>query len=241
MTLRNKIFFGYLILFLVFAGGILLSLRTLGPIERSFERLAAENLPVLNLVQDIRTHGIQLHAEMLEMSSLLSLPVTPESTRALDQEKAEIEHTHKQLLASTQQYFKMVEMYFPDESSYIPLLQTQIDQLVLLNNEINSQTAGQSGSFSLAIKSRFEELEQSFLAITNEIVSYEVREVQMRRENVTASVSRARLMIGATIFISLAITLILTIRLTRLSSASEPSGEKGRRLNPEPRRNRQRD
>ncbi len=241
MTFRNKVFFGYLLMALIFTGGILLCLKTLGPIERSFERLAAENLPVLNLVQDIRNQGSMLHAELIEISALLSLEVTPESSQALLQERAEIEHTKKQLLSDMQDYRKLVKMYFPEESSYIPLMQTQVDHLVLMSKELNKQTAGQSGSFSLMMKSRFEDFEQSFLAVTNEIISYEVREVQIRREQINTAVAEARFRIGVTIFISLGVTLILTLLMTRLRSYSEPSGEKGRSLNYVPRRNNQRE
>ncbi len=241
MTFRNKIFFGYFLMALIFTGGILICLKTLGPIERSFEKLSAENLPVLNLIQDIRNHGSMLHAEIIEISALLSLDVTPETSQALLLERAEIEHTQKQLLSDMQDYRKLVEMYFPEESSYIPLMQTQIDQLVLMSKELNEQTADQSGSFSLVMKSRLEELEQSFLAVTNEIISYEVREVQMRREQINTAVAEARFRIGVATFISLALTLILTLVLTRLSSPSEPFGNKGRRLSRMPRRNNQRE
>ncbi len=237
MTFRNKVFFGYLLMALVFTGGILLCLKTLGPIERSFERLSAENLPVLNLIQDIRNQGSMLHAEIIEISAILSLDVTPESSQALFQERAEIEHTQKQLMADMQDYRKLVEMYFPEESSYIPLMQTKIDQLVLMSTELIELPAGQSGSFSLMMKSRFEDFEQGFLAVTNEIISYEVREVQMRREQINTVVAKARFWIGVTTFISLGLTLILTLLMTRLRSYSEPSGEKGRRLSFMPRRN----
>lgn len=241
MTFRKKIFFGYLLMSLVFSGGILLCLKTLGPIERSFERLAIENLPVLNAIQNIRTQGSLLHAEMLETSYLLALDVTPESQRALTLERAEISSTRKLLLSEMQKYQHFVELYFPEESSYIPLLQTQIDSLLQMHTDLLKQPAGQKHSFSLLMKNRFENLEQNFLAVTNEIVSYEVREIHQRRETVEKSVENAHLWIGTTFFISLAAALFLTFILTNLSYPTEPSGRKGRRLSTKTRRNTQRD
>ncbi len=241
MSFRNKVFLGYLLMALVFSGGVLLCLKTLGPIERSFEKLAAENLPVLNLIQNIRTQGTKLHAEMLEMSSLLSLDVTPSSQRALLMEQAEIEQTRKLLLEDMQRYRKLVELYFPEESSYIPLLQTQIDHLIQMSEELQKQTAGQSNSFSLESKPRFEALEQNFLSVTNEIVSYEVREIQMRREHVNDAVAGAGSWIAAIFIFALAVALALAVLMTRLSSTKEPSGRRGRRLNPATRRKTLRD
>ena len=241
MTFHNKIFFGYLLMALIFMGGILLCLKTLGPIERSFERLASENLPVLNLVQDIRTEGTMLHAEMLEMAALMSLEVTPESRQAILLEWSEIEATQKHLLAYMQEYRKLVELYFPEESSYIPLLQTQLDLLHQLNDELRKRDSGQSDSFSLLMKFRFEDLEQSFLAVTNEIISYEVREIQMRREQVNSAVASARFWIGLIFVITLGFALTLPRFLFRLRSSKEPSGESGRRQSYMPRRDSQRD
>jgi hypothetical protein len=241
MPFRNKVFFGYLLMALVFTGGILLCLKTLGPIERSFERLSAENLPVLNLIQDIRTQGSMLHGQLIELSALLSLDVTPESSLALLLERAEIDDTQIQLQSVMQDYRDLIEMYFPEESSYIPLMQTQIDQMILMSKELSAQASCQPGSFSLAMKNRFEDLEESFLAVTNEIISYEVREVQVRREHINIAVAKARFLIGTIIFVSFALALILTLLMTRLRSNSEPSGERGRRLSFVSRRDNQRE
>jgi hypothetical protein len=241
MTFHNKIFFGYLLMALVFMGGILLCLKTLGPIERSFEKLSAENLPVLNLVQNIRTQGSMLHAEMFEMAALLSLEVTPESDQAILMEWSEIEGTQKQLRTDMQEYRKLVELYFPEESSYIPLLQTQIDQLFHMGEELRKRDNGPTTSLSLLMKSRFESLEESFLAVTNEIVSYEVREVQMRRERVIEAVANARFWIGLIFVVTLGVAMMLPRILFRLRSAADSAQDAGRRQSYMPRRNSQRE
>lgn len=241
MTFHNKIFFGYLLMSLVFMGGILFCLKTLGPVERSFEILTAENLPVLNLVQEIRVQGSMLHGEMLEMAALLSLTVTLESKEAILQEWAEIEFTQTQLLANMLEYRKLVELYFPEESTYIPLLQTQIDQMILMGDDLRKRDDEQPRPLSLLMKFRFEDLEQGFMAVTNEILSYEMRGVQMRREHGLEAVANARIWIGVIFVITLGVAMILPQALFRLRSSSEPSGSKGRRQSYMPRRNSLRD
>ena len=236
MRIRSKIFLGFFCMCLVFSGGVLFCLKTLGPIERSFERYTAENLPVLNTIQNIRTRGSTLHAEILEISYLIALEVTPESERALRLERVEIAHTRKQLLAEMEKYRGLVELYFPDESSYIPLLQGSIDQLSAMVDELLKKPAGQLGSFSLAQKNRYEVFEQNFLAVTNEIVSYENREFQIRREAVSQAVDEARFWIGVSAAVSLGLALALTLIMTRMSSFHEAVGYGGRRVSSRPRR-----
>ncbi len=241
MHLKAKIFLGFFVMALAFSGGVLVCLKTLGPIERSFERHTIENVPVLSAVQDIRTYGSILHAEMLELSYLMALEQTPAMRHALTLELAEINQTGIHLRNKMQEYRKLVELYFPEESSYITMLQTQIDQLLAATDELRGQDQGSPVPFSLTAKNHFEALEQSFLAVTNEIVSYEQREVQMRREMVNQTVDQAKLWIVASAGISLLLALVLTLIMSRASSGYEPTGGSGRRVRHAPRRQMPRD
>jgi methyl-accepting chemotaxis protein len=215
MKFNRKIFSGYLLLALIFSGGVLFCLKPLGPIERSFERLSAENLPVLSLIQEIRTQGSLLHAEILEMSYLMALESTPETRLAIQSELVEKANTRKRLVKDVEDYRRLVELYFPEESSYIPLLQNEVDQLIQLSDGLNGQASGQQYPLSLARKFQFEEIEERFLVVTGEIISNELREIQMRRQQVSESVARAYTWIGVTFIVSLIAALLLDFFLAR--------------------------
>lgn len=215
MNFRSKLLTGYLFLSLLFAAGILLCLKPLGTIERSIDRLAVENLPILTLVESIRIRGNLLHAEMLDISHLLSLESTPETRKAIAFEILESDQIRDQLLKDVQEYRQLVERYFPEESLYIPLLQVQVDQLLLVDKELKKRAAGEKDSLPLARRSQIKDLEQRFLEVTDQIIREEIRETRLRREQISEAVAEARVWIGGICILFLASALLLTLLLTR--------------------------
>lgn len=213
MNFRSKLLTGYLFLSLLFAAGILLCLKPLGLIERSFDRLAVENLPILTLVESIRIRGNLLHAEMLDISYLLSLESTPETRKAIEFEMLESDQIRDQLLKDVQEYRQLVERYFPEESLYIPLLQVQVDQLILVDKELKKRAAGEDASLPLARRAQIKELEKSFLEVTDQIIREEIRETRIRRERIKEAVAEARIWIGGICILFLASTLPLALLL----------------------------
>ena len=215
MNFRGKLLTGYLFLSLLFAAGILLCLKPLGPIERSIDRLAVENLPILTLIESIRIRGNLLHAEMLDISYLLTLESTPETRKAIEFEILESDQIRDQLLKDVQEYHQLVERYFPEESLYIPLLQVQVDQLILVDKELKKRAAGGEISLPLARRSQIKDLEKRFLEVTDQIIREEVRETRLRREQISEVVAQARFRIGGICILFLASTLPLIFLLGR--------------------------
>jgi PAS domain S-box-containing protein len=215
MTFRNKIFTGYLLMALLFSGGAFLYLQTLHPIETTFELFSGENIPVLNLIQDIRISGSQLHTQILDVAYLVALKDNPGSLEGIANELSEIDQTKTKLINSMSEYRKRVAQHIPDESSYIIRLQTQVDDLVLMADEYKSSVLDNSAILSMSTKQKLEDLEERFQAITDEIVDREISEVADRRKNVIDAVFNAKLWIGLSSLFTLVLALIIAIIFVR--------------------------
>ncbi|MCF6179280.1 MAG: response regulator [Geopsychrobacter sp.] len=215
MKILEKILLGYLLLTLIFSIGVFVCLQTLGPVERSFERLADENLAVLNLIHTIRTQGNLLHAEQIKIVYMLSLESSRSIEKTLRADLVELSRTRRQLLEDLGEYGRLVELYFPDEIEYIPSLQMSIEQLLGVVGQVEKMAREMTDPVLPIPISRFEEVEERFLAVTAEIVSHELHEIRERREQVNRAVHGARSRIGLAYLLSLGFSLLLAILLAR--------------------------
>ena len=192
MNFRRKIDICYLLVVMFFTIGFLFCMQTLGPVERSFEQMSHENLPVLNLIHDIRNLGIVLDGEMQEIALHLLSERTPENLQAIEAELLEIARTRQQLLRDVEEYRNLVMRFFPEESDFIPRLEMQVDKLVR-QSEIVAAMAEHPSDTPVVLKGLdFEELEEQFLTVTGEIASFEMKEIMDRREIVYESLDQAR-------------------------------------------------
>ncbi len=214
MKILEKILSGYLLLTLIFSIGVFVCLQTLGPIERSFERMADENLTVLNLIHSIRTQGNLLHAEQIKIIYLLSLESSDSIAKTVRADLVELVRTREQLQADVKEYRRLIELNFPEETEYLPRLQMSVEQLLAVVGHVEKMDRMSDSPPQIPI-SRFEEVEERFLAITAEIVSHEIREIRERREQVTQAVGAARSRIGLAYLMSLGFALLLAILLAR--------------------------
>jgi len=192
MNFRGKIGVCYLLGVIFFTVGFLFCMQTLGPIERSFEQMSHENLPVLNLIYSIRNQGILLEGEMQEVAILLLGERTTANLQALEAERQEILRTRKQLSHDVDEYRTLVIRFFPVESDFIPRLEIQVDKLMAQSEMVLEMVKDPSGSHEGLKEIDFEDLEEQFLAVTGEIASYEMQEIMDRREMVYETLEQAR-------------------------------------------------
>lgn len=215
MNFRSKILSGYLVLTLIFSAGVLVCLQALRPIQRSFDRMAVENLPVLNLIHSIRTLGTLLHGEMQETATLLLAEQTEANRAALSAELLEIGRDREQLMADTREYRRMVELYFPEEIEYIPELQAEVERLVAHSFALEQLAAQVERERHPLLQVPLEELEERFMLVTGNIISHEVSEIRERRDQVSQTVFAARYRIGLAYMLSLIMALAIALLLAR--------------------------
>lgn len=206
MSIKAKILLGYILIVIMVSIGGFVGLRALHKINRAFDNVAEETLPVVKELEALRFYGQRIVAAANEFGFLRKASQSSPGALAMeDVEEQEYSEAAEQMARSLQRYERLVMRFFPEEKALLQQVSAGTyamhdagaDFIAVVKKNLSTEEL-------LAKKERFEKIEQKFIHAVDTALEHENDEFLKKKEGVNNS-------LAAAVRIDLAMSLIALI------------------------------
>jgi signal transduction histidine kinase len=224
MKLLYKIL-GISLLISLFAGiAILASIRGIHSLRNDFMDVTEKNLPLVEMLDDLRFTGLRIVASTNELCLILA-----EQKHASERAETDIQGEQEEYLITNavtaynttfNKYEKYVYKHSPQDQTYVDKLKTSGQKLIQGSNHIiELKQNGIKGAVILENKEEFEEAEVSFLNEISTALEHETSQLAEKKEQVLltsdSAIETIKIISFSAFFLSFSSSILMAVFITR--------------------------